>query len=453
MKRILIAGTHSGVGKTTVTAAVIAALKRRGYSIVPFKVGSDFIDPGFHAVAAGMPAGNLDSWILSPAQIREILHRRVPPTAVAVIEGVMGIYDGRKGGGELGSSAHVAKITKTPVLLVASGAKMARSAAAMVGGYVNFDPEVHFAGVIFNHLGSASHFQILKEAVETSLKIPVIGWLPHNLDITIPERHLGLVPAWEGENLAQLFTYLAELAERYFDLDAIIKIAAAAAADKLPPVTKSVLPQRQLVKCRLAMALDEAFHFYYPENLLLLEALGAELVPFSPLHDARLPANCQGVLLGGGFPEMYAKALAANQALRRELKVKAEAGMPIYAESGGYMYLAQALTTIEGETYPMCGIFPGRARMHTNRQALGYVEVKGTVDNKLLPPEESCRGHEFRWSEMEAAGSSYLYRTREQTFRGERKYNCFGSYIHLHFFSNPRLPQRFLKLCSETFTN
>lgn len=448
MKRLLIAGTNSGVGKTTITAAIIAALKRRGQTIIPFKVGPDYLDPGFHSAAAGQPAGNLDSWMLPPAQVRAILQRRVPSSAIAIIEGVMGLYDGRKNEGEAGSSAQLAKITKTPVVLVASGAKMARSAAALVGGYTQFDPELNFAGVIFNHLGSPSHYQILTKAVKDYLNLPVLGWLPKDTKIVIPERHLGLLPTAEAENLPALFEQLADLAEAHLDLDALL--AAAATAGELPAVSETVYSVQQApVSCRLAVAQDKAFHFYYRENLDYLQALGAELLPFSPLHDRQLPPDCHGVLLGGGFPELYAQKLSANESLRRQLKEKAAAGLPIYAESGGYMYLAQSLTNFAGETYPMCGIFSGHARMHKGRRALGYVEVKGTAANDLLPPRESCRGHEFRWSEMEDAGSNYIYQTDQQLLRGERIANCYGSYLHLHFLANPRLAQRFVTACTQ----
>ncbi|HZK25360.1 MAG TPA: cobyrinate a,c-diamide synthase [Oscillospiraceae bacterium] len=448
MKRLLIAGTNSGVGKTTITVAIIAALKRRGHTVIPFKVGPDYIDPGFHSAAAGQSASNLDSWMLRPAQVREILQRRVPSSAIAIIEGVMGLYDGRKNEGESGSSAQLAKITNTPVVLVASGAKMARSAAALVGGYLQFDPEVNFAGVIFNHVGSPSHYQILTKAVKDYLNLPVLGWLPKDTKIVIPERHLGLLPTAEAENLPDLFTNLADLAETHFDLDSLL--AAAAAAGELPEVTETVFPAQHVpVRCRIAVAQDEAFHFYYQENLEYLQALGAELIPFSPLNDTQLPTDCHGAILGGGFPELYAKELSANITLREQLKTAAAAGLPIYAECGGYMYLAQSLTTFEEQTYPMCGIFPGHSRMHQGRRALGYVEVRGTANNALLLPQESCRGHEFRWSEMEQAGTNYLYQTEKQQLTGERSYNCYGSYLHLHFLANPRLAQRFITVCAQ----
>ncbi|MCR3922404.1 MAG: cobyrinate a,c-diamide synthase [Firmicutes bacterium] len=449
MKRLLIAGTNSGVGKTTITAGVIAALRRRGQRVIPFKVGPDYIDPGFHAAAAGVAAGNLDSWMVPPAQVLETLQRRVPSDAIAIIEGVMGLYDGRKNEGELGSSAHVAKITDTPVVLVASGAKMARSAAALIGGYIHFDRDVNFAGVIFNHVGSASHYQILAEAVTHHVQIPLLGWLPNDTTISIPERHLGLMPTTETDNLQILVEKLADMAEAHLDLDSLL--AAAASASALPPMTHKVFPvQSTPVTCRIAIAKDEAFHFYYQENLNLLASYGAELVPFSPIHDQELPHNCHGLILGGGFPEMYASQLAANRHLCTVIKEKVADGMPVYAECGGYMYLSHSLTTFAGETYPMCGIFPGRAVMRSGRRALGYVEVAGTPNNDLLLPQESCRGHEFHWSDMEDVGTTPIFLNRStKSHIGERIHNCVGSYIHLHFLGQPTMAQRLVTNCTK----
>ena len=270
MDRILIGGTHSGVGKTTVVAGILAALRRRGREIVPFKVGPDYIDPGFHTLAAGTPAGNLDSWMLPPDQVLEVLARRAPAGSLAVIEGVMGLYDGRKNMGETGSTAHVAKITGSPVILVASGAKMARSVAALVGGYVHFDKDVNFAGVILNHVSGESHYQLLKDAVQEYLGLPVFGYLPKSVEITIPERHLGLLPAEEMDDMNVLLARLASLVEEYIDLDGILQIAAAAPPLSVP--VKKAFPTPRKKDCVIAVARDEAFHFYYPENLALLEA-------------------------------------------------------------------------------------------------------------------------------------------------------------------------------------
>ncbi|MBS3897440.1 MAG: cobyrinate a,c-diamide synthase [Dethiobacter sp.] len=448
MKRILIAGTHSGVGKTMLTAGLICALRRRGQHVIPFKVGPDYIDPGFHAAAAGVPAGNLDSWMMAPEQVLEILHRRVPADAIAVIEGAMGIYDGRKGQGEIGSSAHVAKITGTPVLLVASGAKMARSAAALIGGYLQFDPAVPFAGIVLNQLSGESHFQLLKEAVKSYLTLPVFGYLPKDSRVTVPERHLGLLPAAENDDLEKLFTLLADLVEETIDVNAVL--ASASAAGPLAEANHKIFPaQSERFSCRIAVARDEAFSFYYAENLELLSCFGAELVPFSPLHDERLPEECHGILLGGGFPEVFAAKLAQNEAILQSVKAAALAGMPIYAECGGYMYLAQELQNSLGEAWPMAGVFPGRAVMRKKRRALGYVEVSGLAENFLLPENETCRGHEFHWSEMEQISAPVLFRKLPQgEMGGERYANCQGSYFHLHFLSNPGIARRFVTACT-----
>ncbi|MFW0861393.1 MAG: cobyrinate a,c-diamide synthase [Dethiobacter sp.] len=448
MKRILIAGTHSGVGKTMLTAGLIFALRRRGQHVVPFKVGPDYIDPGFHAAAAGVPASNLDSWMLPPDQVLEILHRRVPADAIAVIEGAMGLYDGRIGQGEIGSSAHVAKLTKTPVLLVASGAKMARSAAALVGGYLQFDQDVPFVGIVFNQLSGESHFHLLEEAVRSYLSLPVFGYLAKDNRVTVPERHLGLLPAAENRDLKELVTLLADLVEEKIDVNAVL--AAASAAGPLPEPTRKIFPVKgERLSCRIAIARDAAFSFYYAENLELLSCFGAELVFFSPLHDSKLPEESHGILLGGGFPEIFAAKLAQNEAIRQAVKEAAIAGVPIYAECGGYMYLAQELQDSMGQVWPMAGVFPGRAVMREKRRALGYVEVTGLAENFLLPENETCRGHEFHWSEMEQTSTPVLFRKLPQgEMSGERFANCQGSYFHLHFLSNPGMARRFITACA-----
>lgn len=448
MNRILIAGTHSGVGKTMLTAGLIYALRRRGQQVVPFKVGPDYIDPGFHAAAAGVPAGNLDSWMMPPDQVLEILHRRVPAGAIAVIEGVMGLYDGRKGQGEIGSSAHVAKITKTPVVLVASGAKMSRSAAALVSGYLNFDRLVAFAGIIFNHLSGESHFNILKEAVNSHLSVPVLGYLAKDERVAVPERHLGLLPAAENEDLQELLGLLADLVEKNIDVAAVL--AAAFAAGPLPEPTRKVFPARpEHPCCRIAIACDEAFSFYYSENLELLRSFGAELVPFSPLHDNKLPQNVHGLMLGGGFPEIFAETLAQNEVIRHAVKAAVMSGMPAYAECGGYMYLARELVDLTGQAWPMVGVFPGCSLMNQKRRALGYVEVGGLAGNFLLPEKETCRGHEFHWSEMKQISATPMYRKLPQGGTGGEGFaNCLASYFHLHFLSNPGMARRFVLACA-----
>jgi cobyrinic acid a,c-diamide synthase len=384
--------------------------------------------------------------MLPPDQVLEVLARRAPVGSLAVIEGVMGLYDGRKGMGETGSTAHVAKITGSPVILVASGAKMACSVAALVGGYVHFDKDVPFAGVILNHLSGESHYRLLRDAVQEYLGLPVFGYLPKSAEISIPERHLGLLPAEEMDGMNMLLARLASLVEEYIDLDGILQVAAA--APPLPVPGKTAFPQPRKKDCIIAVARDEAFHFYYPENLALLEAYGAQLVNFSPLHDQRLPENCAGLFLGGGFPEMFAETLAKNEEMRKEIASAATAGMPVYAECGGYMYLSRELVDFEGRHFPMAGVFPGRTTMRRKRRALGYVEVAGTVGNSLLLPEETCRGHEFHWSDMEDGTAVPLYyKLPEGEPMGERIGSAAGSYIHLHFLSNPAVARRFVDAC------
>lgn len=445
--RIIVAGTNSGVGKTTVMAGLLAALRRRGRIVAPFKVGPDYIDPGFHTLAAGTAARNLDSWLMPPDQVLEVLGKGFPEGALAVVEGVMGLYDGRKGQGEVGSTAHIAKITNTPVVLVASGAKMARSAAALVGGYIHFDPALRFAGVIFNYVSGESHFRLLEQSVREHLGLPVFGYLPKDAGVSIPERHLGLLPTSEMEGLRQMLAKLSAIVERTVDVGAIME--AAAKAGPLPSPACSVFPRQAAdTICRIAVARDEAFNFYYPENLELLTAYGAELAWFSPLRDGALPKGCDGIYIGGGFPEMFAEKLAANKSLRDELAGAALEGMPVYSECGGYMYLCRELVDFEGRPFPMAGVFPGRAVMRDRRQGLGYAEVTAARRSFFLEPGETCRGHEFHWSDIEGPGPVPLYHKLPQAgTAGELVNNCAGSYIHLHFLSNPSVAQRFVAAC------
>jgi len=451
MERIMIAGTHSGVGKTTLTAGLLTALRKRGRQVIPFKVGPDYIDPGFHAVASGVPTSNLDSWMMPPDQLLEALQYRSCAHGLAVIEGVMGLYDGRKGEGEAGSSAQVAKITQTPVVLVASGAKMGRSAAALIDGFIRFDREVSFAGVIFNQVSGESHYRLLREEVIRHTGIPVLGYLTRETELTIPERYLGLKPVAETEGLASLLERLATLLARTVDLSAVLE-AAAKAPSMLKP-RRTVIPAGGYSNpsCRIAVARDAAFHFYYQENLALLAAMGAELVDFSPLSDSRLPEACDGVYIGGGFPELFAAELAANEALRSGLARAVAGGMPVIAECGGYMYLARALTDLQGREFPMTGVFPGRAEMRDKRRALGYVEVTGAGSHSYLPPGETARGHEFHWSEMTGTltGETLYRKVPSGEPAGEVRQKCAGSYVHLHFFSNPRYCANFVAACRE----
>lgn len=448
-RRLTIAAPSSGCGKTTVTLALLAALSRRGVVVAPFKVGPDFIDPGHHARACGRISRNLDGWMCGENWVRQAFAQGSLGAELALIEGVMGLFDGAAGDSEVGSSAEVAKWLGAPVLLVIDARAQARSAAAVLQGFANFDPLLQVAGVIFNRVGSPGHAEMLREAVASVPGLPpVLGCLPRSEELALPERHLGLVTAEDAGYDAAFFARLADWVEDHVDLDELIRVAAPhpACGHPLPEGEGKQLKAGSPV--RIAVARDAAFCFYYLDNLELLEAAGAELVFFSPLADEHLPAGIDGLYLGGGYPELHAARLAANAGLRQQIHSAATAGLPVYAECGGFMYLSEAI-----DQQPMVGVFPARARMLPRRRALGYREVTLSADSLLGPAGTMARGHEFHYSEMElpeAISRCYRMTRRQGEVVGEEGYrtgNVLGSYVHLHFGSNPQLPKNFVEFC------
>jgi cobyrinic acid a,c-diamide synthase len=422
--RVVIAGTSSGAGKTTVACGLIGALRARGTQVQGFKVGPDYIDPSHHALASGRPGRNLDAFLSGPELIAPLVRHGAQGAEMAVIEGVMGMFDGASGRGELASTAHVAKLLRAPVLLVVDAAAMARSAAAIVHGYRTFDPDVNVAGVIFNRVGSEHHEQLLREALaDLSPPLPVLGALRRDERIATPERHLGLVPAGEREAAARAaLGALADAMARYTDLEAIERIARR--APELAGATWSAWPAEvpgagagggargtgapsaaapgaaidaPAGAPRIALAAGPAFSFHYEENLELLRAAGAELAPFDPLSDEALPEDASALLLAGGFPEVYGAELEANAQLRAHVAAFAASGRPVLAECGGLLYLAQEL-----DGHEMCGALPIRARM-SERLTLGYREAVAASATPWLDAGERVRGHEFHYTHVEPA--------------------------------------------------
>jgi len=444
LSAIVVAGTHSGVGKTSVTLGLIGAFRHRGLTVQPFKVGPDFIDPLHHQHASGRPARNLDGWMLDPEINLERFARATADADVAVTEGVMGLFDGSEGKSDRGSTAEMAKLLGLPVLLVIDASAMARSAAALIHGYTSFDPDLRVAGVILNNVGGETHAGMIRDAVAGA--VPILGALPRAKDLVVPERHLGLHLPHEAR--AEYVDQLATLIEEQVDLDALLgnsaierRTAPAAAAPSPPP------------RIRLALARDEAFCFYYADNLELLEQAGAELVPFSPI-DEPLPENIDGIYLGGGYPELHADKLAANTPTREAIREFASAGGPIYAECGGLMYLAQTLE-IDGETHPLCGVLPFSTTMPAPL-AIGYVEV--TTTGGLFGSGQTARGHLFHHSAI--AGEPATDRCYElknsrgkETQEGYLIQNVLASYAHLHLASNPALASAFIDQCASFRTS
>ncbi len=439
---LLIAAPSSGSGKTSLTLGLMAAYRRQGLQVAPFKVGPDYIDPGHHAAVCGRPSHNLDSWFCSREQLHATFAAASARAEIALVEGVMGLFDGVSGGSEEGSSAQIAKWLGLPVLLVVDARAQARSFAAVVKGFAEFDPELQIAGVIANRVGSVRHAEMLQEALASVPGLPpLLGALPRREEIALPERHLGLVTAedLEGERSG----LLADWVEEHLDLDLLQQLASSRVAMNMEP--SSAPPDQRL---RIGLARDRAFCFYYPENLALLERAGAQLVEFSPLKDRQLPENLAGLYLGGGYPELYADGLAQNAPLRQQILEAAEAGLPIYAECGGFMYLCRAI-----DSWSMCGIFPPQAKLLPRRRALGYREVEQTSDSPLGPAGTRVRGHEFHYSEVEMPLSvTRCYRLvrrggEQLATEGYRYKNVLGSYVHLHFGSNPQVAENFINFC------
>ncbi|HXE45901.1 MAG TPA: cobyrinate a,c-diamide synthase [Conexibacter sp.] len=439
--RVVVAGTSSGAGKTTVACGLIGALRARGLRVQGFKVGPDYIDPSHHALASGRPGRNLDAFLAGPELIAPLARHGAAGADVAVVEGVMGMFDGASGRGELASTAHVAKLLDAPVLLVVDGSAMARSAAAVVHGFRTFDADVRVAGVIFNRVGSEHHEALLREALEP-LGVPVLGALRRDERVRAPERHLGLVPAGEREERARAaLGALTAAAERHIDLDAVLALARA--APSLPGAAWSPEPTEGAQGARVAIARGPAFSFHYEENLELLAAAGAELVPFDPLHDAALPPGADALVLAGGFPEVYGAELAANAPLRAEVAAFAVSGRPLLAECGGLLYLAEEL-----DGRPMCGALPLRARM-SERLTLGYREATARTATPWLDAGERVRGHEFHYSQVEPmhggdqAAWTLAARGSERT-EGFVAGGVQASWLHVHWAAFPRIAERFV---------
>ncbi len=446
----VIAATNSGAGKTTLTLGIMAALKRRGLVVQPFKVGPDFIDPGHHTAVTGLPSRNLDGWMLSRSYNTTLFSRLMARADCGVVEGVMGLYDGFSPVSDAGSTAELARWLSLPVLLIVDAASMARSAAAVVKGFAEFDKNLRFAGVIFNRVGSQSHLSILKEAVSHYCDVPCLGGLVRDTCLVMPERHLGLVTSEEAALSGERLDHLAGVVENHLDLDGLLR----ACEVPIPDIPVEDAPAGK-TRARIAVARDKAFCFYYPDNLELLERAGAELVFFSPLTDERVPEGCHGIYIGGGYPEVFAEALAGNGAMRESLRRAGEKGCPIYAECGGLMYLSRGIVTESDKRFPMVGLLPFSTRMLSRFRALGYREIRLLKEGPLGPEGLLARGHEFHYSEILEQGETGwepLYKVvgrRKGEARGEgyRIHNTLASYIHLHFGSNPEIAQNWIDYC------
>ncbi|HDN85348.1 MAG TPA: cobyrinate a,c-diamide synthase [Candidatus Aerophobetes bacterium] len=450
--RIILAGTNSAVGKTTLTLGIILALRKRGLKVQPFKAGPDYIDPTYHTQISGRFCRNLDSWLLSREVILELFERQAKIADISVIEGVMGLYDGL-GDVEEGSTAHLAKLLACPVILVVDVYSMSRSAGAQVLGYREFDKRVNIAGVILNNVGSVTHYQNTKSVIEVKTKTPVLGFLPKDSTLRLPERHLGLIPTQEKKLVSAFCEKLLNLVEKNIDMDRIIRISRQ--TQGFPSGRKIIFsPKPVQNKITVAVARDEAFDFYYQDNLDILEYFGAKLVEFSPLRSKRLPRDIDGIYIGGGFPELFAPQLAGNTQLKNELYQRVKNGLPVYAECGGLMYLMEKLVDFHGEDFSMVGVFKGSVSMAKKLQFLGYVEVETLKNNILSKKGDRNKAHIFHWSYLKDIPDNvcFAYKIRNNKgvfYDGLIKENVLASYAHLHFASNVDFAKNFIRSCRE----
>jgi cobyrinic acid a,c-diamide synthase len=437
----VVAGTSSGVGKTTVATGLMAALHRRGLSVGAAKVGPDFIDPGYHGAATGRPGRNLDAWMCGTAAVPALAARAAAGCDLLVVEGVMGLYDGAAdaGPGGRGSTAEVARLLEAPVLLVVDARGLSHSVAALVAGYRAFDPAVRVAGVVLNRVGSDAHETLLRDALAPS-GLAVLGVLRRDDAFAWRDRHLGLVPV--VEQAAAVRTSLEHLAARVAegcDLEAIVGLASSA-----PPREVSDLPLPGRVgRARVAVASGAAFSFAYPDNLEALAEAGAELVPFDPRHEPMLPAGTSGLVAGGGFPEEFGAELAANRPLLDDVARRVAAGLVVWAECGGLLWLCRSL-----DHHRLAGVVPARATM-TDRLHLGYRRARTRLACPLGPPGTEIDGHEFHYSTVEPAGGALELRSRfgerQEGFAGSR---LLATYLHTHLSTRPDLAEAFVRAAS-----
>jgi cobyrinic acid a,c-diamide synthase len=466
---LIIAGERSGSGKTTITLALLSALHDRCQRVQSFKVGPDYIDPMFHAFATGLPCYNLDAVLTSESYLPQCFANHSQGADCAVVEGVMGLFDGAAEPAGYGSTAMVAKWLKLPVALVVNCTSMSQSIAALVQGYRMFDPDVQFAGVILNRVGSDRHLEILTQAL-AGLNIPILGVFRREDEISLPDRHLGLVPTDELPQLRQVMDKLAALGQSGFNWELLTPLL------EIPPAPEGLGPQTaefkapslgglgaagsisMKIKPRIAVARDRAFSFYYADNLELLTALGAELIEWSPMHDRQMPENIQGLYFGGGFPEMFAAELSDNQTVIQQVRQAIQLGMPTYAECGGLMYLTEAIVDFEQKRYPMVGLLPTEAQMG-KRLTLGYRSAIAQADSPIVQAGQMLRGHEFHRSSLSQLPTQPLFQLHRSTqiqgaaitslpiVEGWSGPSFHASYLHLHWGAMPELPSRWLGHC------
>ena len=454
--RIIVAGANSGVGKTSVTLALVSALKRRGLKVQTFKVGPDYLDPTYLSIASGRPCYNLDGWMMGQDYVRRLFARSASTADIAVIEGVMGLFDGSDPVHSSGSTAEIASWLDAPVLLVINVHGLARSISAVAKGYTEFDPNVTVAGIVANKCGSERHGFWLGESLKAFGMPPLVASIPRGAFPSLPSRHLGLVTADDRSLTDTVLSQLAEALENCGSVDDVLGIARNTAPIQGPAQDREPWTSRRPV--RLGLAHDEAFHFYYQDNLDALEASGCKLIRFSPVSDRVLPDGLDGVYLGGGYPEEHAEALSENRSMREAIRAFAAAGKPVYAECGGLMYLSKGIQSRDGKRYEMVGLLPQWTRMLDRLKSLGYVEVTLSESSLFGKAGDKLRGHEFHYSELvdqpvDNPGCQPIYlvkrmRSDSQEPEGFQCGSVLASYVHAHFASREKALKHFVSVCS-----
>jgi cobyrinic acid a,c-diamide synthase len=453
--RIVVAGTQSGVGKTSFTLALVAAFRKRGLRVQTFKVGPDFLDPSYLTLASGRPCYNLDGWMTDQAYLLRLFERTTRDTDLAVVEGVMGLFDGADPDTSEGSTAEIARWLQAPVLLVANVHGMARSIAALVKGYAEFDPGLRVAGVVANQSGTDRHREWISASLASASLPPLLGAVPRGAFPNLPSRHLGLVTADRHNLSGNILDELAAVVDRQTNLEQILDAARKAPCLSFPAPPPEIPPPSEAVP--IGVARDQAFHFYYQDNLDELARQGAVLVPCSPLADDHLPSGLKALYFGGGYPEEQATALSANRPFLEDVRRFAESGRPIYAECGGLMYLSRGIETRDGKKCTLAGLLPAWTRMLDRLKTLGYVEVRLTRDSLLGGKGAVLRGHEFHYSELledptrDGNWASAYNLTRRRSKTGEQEgyqhRQTLASYVHLHWASRPEAARAIIHHC------
>jgi cobyrinic acid a,c-diamide synthase len=444
VKGIMIAAPSSGTGKTTVSIGIMRALSDMGFKVQPFKVGPDYIDPGFHWLASGNKSYNIDTVMGNAKTAREIYFHNSSGKDISVVEGVMGLFDGKAGNSIKGSSFDISLTLGIPVILVIDISASGRSSAALVRGFRDFDKRLNLKGVILNRAGSDYHCRLVREAIEKSTGIRVLGCLKRYDDLKIGSRYLGLVTAGEEKINDSYFKRLSTIIKSNIDIPEIIRIAGMVNYKKIPK--PSLYNYRAKGKCRIGVAYNKAFTFYYTENLELLEKFGAKIVFFDPIIDTSLP-DVDGLYLGGGYPELYAEELSGNVKLLAEIRESIENNMPVFAECGGYMYLSESIS-IDGKEYPMAGTIPGKTHMES--LSLGYRKIMAATEGTILNDREKIMGHEFHYSRIVFnARHPEAYRFENGNTEGFTYKQLIAGYAHLYFPSNQNFPRRFVERCAE----